>query len=166
MTIESKQHLVVPEEEISIDYLSRMLNDAFYEISNVQENSFDVLIMEYRATIKLLPDKKSIYIRCVDRIGDYDPELYRRVLEAVNEANSEIINVSSSVRHYEDEEDNLLFLEVQQYISYRCGLIAQQFMYLLRNFEQIDVCIYRDYAMKAFRAYEEEKEAAKNRMLN
>lgn len=163
---EKGKHLIIPEDEMNVDYLSRVLNDAFYEISNVQENSFDVLIMEYRATVKILPEKKSIYIRCVDRIADYESALYQRVLEAVNEANSEIINVSSAVRHYEDEEDNLLFLEVQQYISYRCGLIVQQFMYLLRNFEQIDVCIYRDYVMKAVREYEEEKEAIKNRMLN
>lgn len=84
----------------------------------------------------------------------------------MNEANSEIINVSSSLRRYQDGEDDLLFLEVQQYVSYRCGLIVQQFMYLLRNFEQIDVCVYRDYVMKAVKDFEQDREAAKQRILN
>lgn len=166
MTEETKSQLIVREEDMSIGYLSQALKDAFYEVSNITDNSFDVVIAEYRATIKILEDKKCLNIRCVDRVGDYQPELFAHLLEAVNEANSEIINVCSSLRHYQDEEENLLFLEVQQYVSYRCGLILQQFMYLLRNFEQIDVCIYRDYVMKAVREFEEEMEAAKNRVLN
>lgn len=165
MTEEVKSQLIVREEEMSVGYLANALKEAYYEVSNISENGFDVVIAEYRASIKLLEDKKCINIRCVDRVGEYQVELFARLLEAVNEANSEIINVCSALRHYEDEEDNLIFLEVQQYVSYRSGLIMQQFMYLLRSFEQIDVCIYRDYVMKAYRSYEEEI-AAKNRLLN
>lgn len=165
MTEETKSQLIVCEEDMSIGYLSQALKDAFYEVSNITDNSFDVVIAEYRATIKIMEDKKSINIFCVDRIGDYNPALYSRLLEALNEANGEIINVCSALRHYQDEEENLLFLEVQQYVSYRCGLILQQFMYLLRNFEQIDVCIYRDYVMKVYRSFEEQNES-KNRLLN
>lgn len=80
MSSETKQHLVIAEAEMSIDRLSQVLNDAFYDISNLSENSIDVVINEYRATLKLLEDKKSIYIRCIDRIGDYDAALYQRLL--------------------------------------------------------------------------------------
>lgn len=147
----------IEESEITLEYLVDTLKAAFFEISDVEEDRFTIKIYKFTSVVSLNPEQKNIRITSTDRVADYNPELFAKLLAAVNEANASIINVSSYIVPYEDEEDHLILLRVDQHISYNKGLIMDQFVQLLRDFEEIDVHIFQRYMMATVQEFEEEQ---------
>lgn len=149
--------MFVEESEINVNFLVEKLRNAFFEISDVEEDRFTIKIYKYTAVVSINPEQKLVRITCTDRVSDYHPELFDKLLVAVNEANASMINVSSYILPYEDDEDHLILLRVDQHISYNKGLIMDQFVQLLRDFEEIDVHIFQRYMMATVQEFEEEQ---------
>lgn len=147
----------IEESEVTLEYLVDALKAAFFEISDIEEERFTIKIYKYTAVVSLNKEQKNIRITCTDRVADYNPELFAKLLTSVNEANAAMINVSSYILPYEDGEDHLILLRVDQHISYNKGLIMGQFVQLLRDFEEIDVHIFHRYMMSVVQEFEEEQ---------
>ncbi|WLF84376.1 hypothetical protein [Moraxella sp. ZY210820] len=157
--------MFVEESEINVNFLVEKLRNAFFEISDVEEDRFTIKIYKYTAVVSLNADQKLVRITCTDRVADYHAELFDKLLVAVNEANASMINVSSYILPYEDDEDHLILLRVDQHISYNKGLILDQFVQLLRDFEEIDVHIFQRYMMTTVQEFEENRVSDKT-LLN
>lgn len=149
--------MFVEEKDISVEFLVEKLRNAFFEISDVEEDRFTIKIYKYTAIISLSAEQKLIRVSSTDRVADYHPELFEKLLAAVNEANASMINVSSFILPYEDSEDHLILLRVDQHISFNKGLILDQFVQLLRDFEEIDVHIFQRYMMTTVQEFEENR---------
>lgn len=149
--------MFVEEKDISIEFLVEKLRNAFFEISDIEEDRFTIKIYKYTAIISLSAEQKLIRVSSTDRVADYHPELFDKLLVAVNEANASMINVSSFILPFEDSEDHLILLRVDQHISYNKGLILDQFVQLLRDFEEIDVHIFQRYMMTTVQEFEENR---------
>lgn len=147
----------IEESEVTLEFLVDTLKAAFFEITDVEEDRFTIKIYKFTSVVSLNPEQKNIRITSTDRVADYNPELFAKLLAAVNEANASIINVSSYILPYQDEEDHLILLRVDQHISYNKGLIMEQFVQLLRDFEEIDVHIFQRYMMATVQEFEEEQ---------
>lgn len=147
----------IEESEVTLEFLVDTLKAAFFEITDVEEDRFTIKIYKFTSVVSLNPEQKNIRITSTDRVADYNPELFAKLLAAVNEANASIINVSSYILPYQDEEDHLILLRVDQHISYNKGLIMEQFVQLLRDFEEIDVHIFQRYMMGTVQEFEEEQ---------
>lgn len=147
----------IEESEVTLEFLVDTLKAAFFEITDVEEDRFTIKIYKFTSVVSLNPEQKNIRITSTDRVADYNPELFTKLLAAVNEANASIINVSSYILPYQDEEDHLILLRVDQHISYNKGLIMEQFVQLLRDFEEIDVHIFQRYMMGTVQEFEEEQ---------
>lgn len=155
----------VEESEITLEYLINTLKSAFFDISDIEEDCFTIKIHKYHAIISLNTEQKNIRITETDRLADYQPQLFDKLLAAVNEANSSIINVCSYIMEHKNEEEHIIVLRVDQHISYNKGLIIEQFVQSLRAFEEIDVHIFKNYMMPAVEAFQEEHKE-KGQLLN
>lgn len=155
----------IEESEVTLEFLVDTLKAAFFEITDVEEDRFTIKIYKFTSVVSLNPEQKNIRITSTDRVADYNPELFAKLLAAVNEANASIINVSSYILPYQDEEDHLILLRVDQHISYNKGLIMEQFVQLLRDFEEIDVHIFQRYMMTTVQEFEENRVSDKT-LLN
>lgn len=147
--------MFVEEHDINIEFLVEKLRNAFFEITDIEEDRFTIKIYKYTSIISISQEQKLIRVSSTDRVADYHPELFNKLLASVNEANASMINVSSFILPYEDDEDHLILLRVDQHISFNKGLILDQFVQLLRDFEEIDVHIFQRYMMTAVQEFEE-----------
>lgn len=157
--------MLIKEEDITLDLLIDTLRNAFFDISDIEDDRFTVKIHKYTSIISLSHEQKLIRITSTDRIADYNHELFARLLTAVNEANASMINVSSFILPYEDDEESMILLRVDQHISFYKGLIMEQFVRLLRDFEDIDVHIFQHYMLKTVQEFEE-NQLDKNTLLS
>lgn len=139
--------MYIEEEQISLEFLINTLRNAFFEISEIADDHFCIKIHKYHVVISINEEQKLIRITSTDHICDYQPELFSYLLCAVNEANTSIINVSSYIVHYQDENESSVILRVDQHISFYKGLIMQQFVQLLKDFEEIHVHIFHQFMM-------------------
>lgn len=139
--------MYIEEKDLTIDLLTSTLENAFFEISDIEDNRFTIKIHKYEAIISINHDQKLIRITSTDKVADFNPELFAKLLVVINEANASMINVCSYILPYEDEDEHLILLRVDQHISFHKGLIMEQFVKLLRDFEEIDVHIFQHYMM-------------------
>lgn len=156
--------MFVEESQMSIDFLVTTLRNAFFDIVGVEDDQLAIKIHKYVYFISLNSDQKSIRISSVDHIAEYDPALYAMLLGVVNEVNSSMINVCSFI--LPDDDMQSITLRVDQYVSYSKGLIMEQFVELLRDFEEIDIYILKNYMAKAVHQFEEQKSEDEDYLLN
>ena len=133
--------MLYDEQQVNLTTLVNILKNAFFNVSDIEEDRFRVIVDEFPIFIKFDTEKKRIQLSSLDRVKEHTPSLYLELLEAVNTSNRSLINVHSSVEMYE----GFIFLHVEQDISYSKGLIIEQFVELLRLFDKITVAVYRSH---------------------
>ncbi len=138
-------NMLYDEQQINVTTLVNILKNAFFNVYDVEEDSFNVIVDQYRIIVSFDTENKRIKLSSIDPIKDYTPNLFLKLLEAVNNSNEDLINVSSHIINYE----NKIFLRVDQYISYSKGLIIEQFVELLRTFDKISVLVYQRHIAPA-----------------
>ncbi|MFB2539271.1 MULTISPECIES: hypothetical protein [unclassified Acinetobacter] len=140
---------IILEQDMSASALAEHLRQAYFEISDEQEESFSVLIYKHKCLVSIEPKRKAIRLSMIDHLADYNEHLYARLFMVVNEANASLVNVSSFIFTHEHEGEEHIMLRVDQYISYHTALIMPQFVRLLRQFEEIDIEIFFNIMMPA-----------------
>lgn len=133
--------MLYDEQQVNLTALVNILKNAFFNVSDIEEDRFRVIVDEFPIFIRFDAEKKRIQLSSLDKVKEHTPSLYLELLEAVNTSNRSLINVHSSVEMYE----GFIFLHVEQDISYSKGLIIEQFIELLRLFDKITVAVYRSY---------------------
>jgi hypothetical protein len=133
--------MLYDEQQINVTTIVNILKNAFFNVYDVEDEGFKVIVDQYRIIVDFDTENKRIKLSSIDRVEDYTPNLYLKLLEAVNNSNKELVNVHSYIENYE----NQIFLRVDQHISYSKGLIIEQFVEILRFFDKIAVVVFRDY---------------------
>ena len=133
--------MLYDEQQINVTTIVNILKNAFFNVSDVEEDGFNVIVDQYRILVGFDTEHKRIKLSGIDPIKEYSPNLYDKLLEAVNNSNENLVNVNSHLIVHEGR----IFLRVDQHITYSKGLIIEQFVELLRLFDKISVVVYRDY---------------------
>ena len=133
--------MLYDEQQVNLTTLVNILKNAFFNVSDIEEDRFKIIVDEFPIYIKFDVEKKRIQLSSLDRLKEHTPNLYSELLEAVNTSNRSLINVRSYVEIYEGS----IFLTVEQDISYSKGLIIEQFIELLRLFDKIALAVYRNH---------------------
>lgn len=133
--------MLYDEQQVSLTTLINIFKNAFFNVTDIKEDSFTVFVDEYPIYINFDVEKKKIQLSSIDRLRENTPTLYSKLLEAVNQSNKTLINV----RSYLDTYEGIVFLRVEQDISYSNGLIIEQFIEILRTFDKITVAVFRQH---------------------
>jgi hypothetical protein len=133
--------MLYDEQQMNVTTLVNILKNAFFNVFDVEEDGFNVIVDKYRILVSFDTENKRIKLSSIDPVKDYTPNLYLKLLEAVNSSNQELVNVNSHLINHE----NKIFLRVDQHVSYSKGLIIEQFVEILRLFDKISVVVYKDY---------------------
>lgn len=133
--------MLYDEQQMNVTTLVNILKNAFFNVYDVEEDGFNVIVDKYRILVSFDTENKRIKLSSIDPVKDYTPNLYLKLLEAVNSSNQDLVNVNSHLINHE----NKIFLRVDQHLSYSKGLIIEQFVEILRLFDKISVVVYKDY---------------------
>lgn len=133
--------MLYDEQQINVTSLANILKNAFFDVYDVEEDGFNVKVDRFRIIVSVDSENKRIKLSSIDPVIDYTSSAYSKLLDAVNESNTDFVNVTSYIVNYE----NKIFLRVDQYISFSKGLIIEQFVELLRFFDKISVAVFQKY---------------------
>lgn len=145
--------MILEEDEINLNILEIFLEECNCEISglDVESNSFTVILNDQCAVLlSINPSKKVIKLTRINDLIKYDEDAEQIFLSMINNANKSTANVTSYLFIHQET----FYLVVNQYISYSCGLILEQFGELLGLFGETSTHIRKHYITPAYKMIE------------
>lgn len=136
--------MLYQEQDVNLDLLKETLTKAFFKIHDVNNDSFIVVINNYKIVLEINEKNKLIKLSTISFIRNYENILFEKILNVINDANHNLINVSVSAFNVKDK----IYVRIDQDISYYEGMIVEQFIFLLKTFDNISHIVHKEYILE------------------
>lgn len=137
---------VILQEDFSIALLMKKLKAAYFEVEAADDGDtsyFWVTLDSWHCSVRENKTQSSIMLMCsISLSKQEDSAIYHKLLKAVNDANSRLVNVCSWIL---SREDGTVSLIIEQHISYHTALIMPQLANLLHRFGGICGAVAGEY---------------------